>query len=98
MLAYRRGCLAYHVLVTLIASRRLLLGIALLLTALLCLTPRPATEAAQQPAALAWESCGGGFECVTLAVPLDQADTAGRRICLALVCPPATHRGASMRC
>jgi pimeloyl-ACP methyl ester carboxylesterase len=48
----------------------------------------PGTATAQAPA-LEWSDCGGGFECATLAVPLDYAQPAGRAIDIALVRMPA---------
>ncbi|HXV94323.1 MAG TPA: alpha/beta hydrolase [Pseudonocardia sp.] len=43
---------------------------------------------------IAWESCGSGFECATLPVPLDHADPEGERIDLALIRLPATSPGS----
>jgi pimeloyl-ACP methyl ester carboxylesterase len=38
---------------------------------------------------MAWTPCGGGFECATLAVPLNYAEAAGRKIDLAVIRLPA---------
>jgi pimeloyl-ACP methyl ester carboxylesterase len=37
------------------------------------------------PPVLSWKSCGGGFQCSTLAVPLDYAKPAGPRVSLRLI-------------
>ena len=41
------------------------------------------------PALLAWASCGGPFECATLRVPLNYADSAGRELAIAVMRRPA---------
>jgi pimeloyl-ACP methyl ester carboxylesterase len=43
-----------------------------------------------QPKPLEWSSCGTGFECATLAVPLDYAEPAGDTIDIAVTRKPAT--------
>jgi len=50
-----------------------------------------AEQAAGPRGSIPWASCGGGFECATLPVPLDHADPQGERIELALVRLPATR-------
>jgi len=39
---------------------------------------------------IAWSSCGSGFQCGTLQVPLDYSQSGGRTISLALIRKPAT--------
>ena len=52
--------------------------------------------AASSPAAptLHWTSCGGGYQCAKLAVPLDDAKPNGPKITLALTRLPATNSHA----
>ena len=40
---------------------------------------------------LTWRSCGGGFQCATLRVPLDYSRVSGRTIALALIRKPAQN-------
>ncbi len=48
----------------------------------------PATAAANAPA-LQWRSCGSGFECSTLSVPVDWSQPAGPHVALAVARHPA---------
>ena len=48
-------------------------------------TPTP-----PNPGKIAWTDCSGGFQCGTLAVPLDYSHPEGRTINLALIRKPAT--------
>ncbi|MGH9275982.1 MAG: alpha/beta hydrolase [Acidimicrobiales bacterium] len=53
------------------------------------------TVALPPPVPIAWRSCGGGFECATVTVPIDYAQPAGETLDLALVRRPAgdpSHR------
>src|SRR5215211_7372016 len=67
-----------------------------LVVALLLLGSVPGAVAAQDAtpiapsAALTWSACGDGWECATLAVPLDYADPTGAPVDLALTRLPAT--------
>src|SRR6516225_2680234 len=47
------------------------------------MTP-PAAAASPAGPGLAWKSCGGGFQCATLAVPVDWTQPAGPRVALAV--------------
>ncbi len=49
----------------------------------------PPATAAFAPEPLAWQHCGGGHECATLAVPLDHDDPGGAHLELALRRDPA---------
>jgi hypothetical protein len=55
-------------------------------------TARPGIAAAGR--AVLWRSCGDGFECATVRVPLDYDRPQGRRIDLALIRLPATNSAA----
>jgi len=70
----------------------------------MCLTaitsPRITAQAATQPVppvspamsvvpALSWADCGGGFQCATVAVPLDYRQPQGRTITLSVIKRPA---------
>jgi pimeloyl-ACP methyl ester carboxylesterase len=60
------------------------------------LSPIPTSSPVQRAA---WSSCGGGFQCATLPVPLDYAHPNGETIKLALIRKPATdsaHRIGSI--
>lgn len=46
------------------------------------------------PSKIAWASCGSGFQCGTLQVPLDYSKTDSRQISLALIRRPATDQSA----
>ena len=50
----------------------------------------PAGSPAARPAALRWKSCGGGFQCATLTVPLDPAKPALGTVGIAVTRHPAT--------
>ena len=43
------------------------------------------------PTSITWSDCGGGFQCGTVAVPLDYSNTRGDTIKLALIRKPATE-------
>ena len=63
-----------------------LLGALGAVTALLAvgwMTP-PAAAASPAGPGLAWKSCGGGFQCAALAVPVDWTQPAGPRVALAV--------------
>ena len=67
---------------------RLPLALALALaTALSC--ARPPAEPPPPSSALAWRSCGGGFSCADLEVPVDHAQPAGPKLALAVARLPA---------
>lgn len=58
-----------------------------------CSVRTPGTTITPAPRAvgkIAWQDCGGGFQCGTLQVPLDYAHTGGRTIALAMIRKPAT--------
>jgi pimeloyl-ACP methyl ester carboxylesterase len=42
------------------------------------------------PSAVAWTSCGGGFQCGTISVPLDYSQPAADTITIAMIRKPAT--------
>ncbi|SEU19526.1 alpha/beta hydrolase fold [Nonomuraea wenchangensis] len=74
--------------------RRSILVISAALTALLAMTGLAGATSAptyygQRPA---WTSCGGGFQCATLRVPLDYAKPGGRQIKISLIRLPATGK------
>jgi pimeloyl-ACP methyl ester carboxylesterase len=53
--------------------------------------PGPAGSASTPPPSLAWRGCGGGFQCSTLAVPLDWSHpSSGGAVRLALIRLPAS--------
>src|SRR5688572_15774309 len=87
------GCCAYHVLMRIPgrslsgAAFRFVVFAFTFTIAWMLLVQVPATEAHQS--SLSWASCGGGFQCATLAVPLDYANPDARNIELALVRQPA---------
>jgi pimeloyl-ACP methyl ester carboxylesterase len=54
-------------------------------------TPTASTSAAPGP--LAWDGCGGGFECARITVPLDYAKPAGATASLPLIRLRAANRG-----
>jgi pimeloyl-ACP methyl ester carboxylesterase len=49
----------------------------------------PATAASSPNPTLAWRSCGGGFRCATLRVPLDEARPDGKQLGIAVIRRPA---------
>lgn len=51
--------------------------------------PGPTTGGQASPAALRWEPCDGGFECATLAVPVDHERPDGPTLDLGVVRQPA---------
>lgn len=53
-------------------------------------TTTPTSIATPAPPPLAWEDCGDGLECTTLAVPLDYGDLANGDVDLSVVRRPAT--------
>ncbi|HYM96259.1 MAG TPA: alpha/beta hydrolase [Candidatus Sulfotelmatobacter sp.] len=66
--------------------------VAVLLAACTRTSPTGATtpSAPGTPGAISWTACNSGFQCGTLAVPLDYAHPDGRKISLALIRKPAT--------
>jgi pimeloyl-ACP methyl ester carboxylesterase len=55
--------------------------------------PSPSPSSSPTAEALNWTSCGGGFQCASLTVPLDYSNpTNGKTIQLALIRKPATDQ------
>ena len=54
-------------------------------------TPAPTVVAGPTVARVAWNDCGGGYQCATIKVPEDYADPGGRRIELSVIRLPATN-------
>jgi len=71
----------------------------LLVTVLLVACTRNAPTASSSPSPshsagkIAWTDCSGGFQCGTLAVPLDYSHPEGRTINLAVIRKPMTGQG-----
>jgi pimeloyl-ACP methyl ester carboxylesterase len=65
-----------------------LLAVALVACATAC--GSDSEPAAKQTGSISWESCDGGIECATLAVPLDRDKPEGEQIELALARKPAS--------
>src|ERR1051326_2971570 len=53
---------------------------------------KPSPSSTTSPAAVAWTSCSGGFQCGSLTVPLDYKHTNGDTIKIALIRKPATDK------
>ena len=74
--------------------------VVLLVTVLLVACSRNTPTATHSPtpsptaSKIAWTDCGGGFQCGTLAVPLDYSHPEGRTINLALIRKPTIGVGA----
>jgi len=56
------------------------------------LQPGPEVDASRPAGSLKWTDCAGEFECTTLWVPLDYADTAGESVRLAITRHRATGK------
>jgi pimeloyl-ACP methyl ester carboxylesterase len=53
-------------------------------------TPTPSPVPYSTPSSVAWTDCGGGFQCGTVAVPLDYSNPSKATIRIAIVRKPAT--------
>ena len=68
-------------------AAKVVLLVTVLLVACSRNTPTATHSPTPSPSAgkIAWTDCGGGFQCGTLAVPLDYSHPEGRTINLALI-------------
>lgn len=56
--------------------------------------PTARTSPSNQPSAITWADCGGGFQCGTLKVPLDYDHPTAKTISLALIRKPALNKSS----